>query len=174
MRLLLAVLLFAGAGMAYLAMQQASNCGGNSAALSVCHNFVAEVMYRYVRSESLEPSQKTIDTLTSDMSAETLASLFDLGFVNATYSIRSPELVLVPSRKEILIVCDSEFDNVPQPTIWNLYMRSPAHAVGYSDGSTGLINSDEYGRINRAEFVPASTWTKTRLQMMSGAGQMKD
>ena len=57
------------------------------------------------------------------------------------------------SNREIVIVCKSEFDNVPEPAFWNFYHRNPAHAVGYSDGTTGLISPEQFTNLNLSGFV---------------------
>jgi hypothetical protein len=60
------------------------------------------------------------------------------------------------SNREIVIVCPSRFDNVPTPTLLNLYHKHPAHAVGYSDGTTELISPVEFTNLNLKGF--ASAW----------------
>jgi hypothetical protein len=59
------------------------------------------------------------------------------------------------SNVEVVIVCPTEFDNVPEPFLLNLYHRNPAHAVGYSDGKTGLISPKQYINLNISGFVSA-------------------
>lgn len=61
-----------------------------------------------------------------------------------------------PSRK-IVIVSSRVYDNVPVPSPWNLLWRNAAHAVGYSDGTTGLISEEEFDGLNL--FGLASLWT---------------
>jgi hypothetical protein len=58
--------------------------------------------------------------------------------------------------KQIVVVCDTPYGNVPQPTIWNGYRIHPAHAVGYSDGTAGLVSPAEFKKVNLNEFVDAS------------------
>jgi hypothetical protein len=57
------------------------------------------------------------------------------------------------SKREIVIACRKEFDNVPKPALWNFYHRNPAHAVGYSDGTTGLISPEQFANLNLNGFV---------------------
>lgn len=61
-----------------------------------------------------------------------------------------------PSRK-IVIVSARVYDNVPVPPPWNLLWRNAAHAVGYSDGTTGLISPEEFDRLNL--YGIASLWS---------------
>ena len=60
------------------------------------------------------------------------------------------------SKREIVIVCEKGFDNVPKPTIWNLYRKNRAHAVGYSDGTTGLISPEQFTNLSLIGFVSLS------------------
>ena len=60
------------------------------------------------------------------------------------------------ANREIVIVCTREYDNVPVPAPWNLLYRNPAHAVGYSDGTTGLISPAQFDNLFLYGFV--SLW----------------
>ena len=62
----------------------------------------------------------------------------------------------IPSRK-IVIVSSRVYDNVPVPPPWNVFYRNAAHAVGYSDGTTGLISEEEFDHLNR--FGLTSLWS---------------
>src|SRR5258706_1245371 len=54
----------------------------------------------------------------------------------------------MPSRK-IVIVSARIYDNVPLPSPWTAFYRNPAHAVGYSDGTTGLISPEQFDSLNQ-------------------------
>jgi len=56
--------------------------------------------------------------------------------------------------RETVIVSAREFDNVPTPAPWNLFHRNPAHVVGYSDGTTGLISPGQYDNLFLYGFAP--------------------
>lgn len=126
----------------------ASNCGGNSAALSSCRHIL--IMNELAGGtnggvfdlERLEPAEQTI----------LLASAANHWTPGAGYWLQTNGLGNA-SGKQIAVVCDRAYDNVPQPTIWNLYRRNAAHAVGYSDGTTGLITPAEYNRLDRQPFM---------------------
>ncbi len=60
------------------------------------------------------------------------------------------------ARREVVIVCAKEFDNVPAPAPWNLFHHNPAHAVGYSDGTTGLISPEQFDNLFFYSFT--SLW----------------
>jgi hypothetical protein len=59
------------------------------------------------------------------------------------------------TKREIVIVCGKEFDNVPA-SFWTFYLNYPAHAVGYSDGSAGLISPEQFTNLNLTGFVSLS------------------
>lgn len=59
------------------------------------------------------------------------------------------------TKHEIVIVCGKEFDNVPA-SFWTFYLKYPAHAVGYSDGTAGLISPEQFTNLNLTGFVSLS------------------
>lgn len=65
------------------------------------------------------------------------------------------------TNREIVIVCTTPFDNDPKPTIWNLFHRNPAHAVGYSDRTTGLISPSAYSNLDLSQFILTSRLSPT-------------
>jgi hypothetical protein len=78
------------------------------------------------------------------------------GMSGADFLVRSSFVLGNSSNRGIVIVCERQFGNVPQPTIWNLYHQNPAHAVGYSDGTAGLISPEQFSNLNLASFVSLS------------------
>lgn len=56
------------------------------------------------------------------------------------------------SNSEVVIVCESEFDNVPKSS-WSFDRKYPAHAVGYSDGKSGLISPSQFTNLSMVGFV---------------------
>lgn len=62
----------------------------------------------------------------------------------------SPLVLPSNESKRIIIVCDTPFSDVPKRVI---FQAPPSHAVGYSDGTTGLISPGEYARLNLSSFV---------------------
>ena len=128
-----------------------SNCGGNSAALNKCRNYGLSVRIQAAESEGIfDP------TALGKWAHEEVEHLADGHWIgNATILVRKGRFKPEQDNKTIIAVCDTAFDNVPQPTIWNLYSKTPAHAVTYSDGSAGLISPVEFGRLDLSNFVPA-------------------
>jgi hypothetical protein len=67
--------------------------------------------------------------------------------LNQDLLIRTNFLWGTATNREIVIVCRRLYDNVPTPVPWNLFHHNPAHAVGYSDGTTGLISPEKFDNL---------------------------
>jgi hypothetical protein len=57
------------------------------------------------------------------------------------------------SNREIVIVSQKQFDNVHKPGFWNAFRPNPAYAVGYSDGTAGIISPEDFTNLNLNGFV---------------------
>ena len=57
--------------------------------------------------------------------------------------------------KHIVAVWNRAYNNIPQPTLWNGYKKTPAHAVTYSDGSAGLISPAAFEQLDLSDFISA-------------------
>jgi hypothetical protein len=77
--------------------------------------------------------------------------------MNQDFLIRTNFLWSAATNREIVIVCQRRYDNVPTPAPWNLFHNTPAHAVGYSDGTTGLISPEEFDSL--FVYGLTSVWT---------------
>ena len=73
------------------------------------------------------------------------------------FSIRTNFIWGSTPTRQIVIVSARVYDNVPVPAPWNIFYRNAAHAVGYSDGTTGLISEAEFDSLN--SFGLASLWS---------------
>lgn len=67
--------------------------------------------------------------------------------LNQDLMIRTNFLWSAATNRELVVVCVRQYDNVPTPAPWNLFYHRPAHAVGYSDGTTGLISPAEFDSL---------------------------
>jgi len=153
-----AVIIFCGllvvAGLAAIALPllaRPSNCGGNSTALTACGSFSILARLAAIDGKA-EFNFSDLDELDRIELAHWATNHWLCGaefFVRTNFTITS-------ARRVVIIVCAEPFSNVPQPTIWNLYRENPAHAVGYSDGSKGLISPVEYAALDLIGFIPAS------------------
>jgi hypothetical protein len=67
--------------------------------------------------------------------------------LNQDFLIRTNFLWSAAASREIVIVSQRQYDNVPTPAPWNLFHNTPAHVAGYSDGTTGLIAPAEFDSL---------------------------
>jgi hypothetical protein len=61
------------------------------------------------------------------------------------------------TNREIVILSQKQFDNVHKPGFWNYFWPNPAYAVGYSDGTAGIISPEEFTNLNLSAFVTLSS-----------------
>jgi len=120
---------------------------GNRATLAMCRWELA-AWKSYETNSSVFDFQK----LTDDQKRRVIMFGLNQDFSIRTYFVWSN----APNRK-IVIVSAREFDNVPAPAPWNLFHRNPAHAVGYSDGTTGLISREQFDSLDL--FGYSSLWS---------------
>jgi hypothetical protein len=59
--------------------------------------------------------------------------------------------------REIVIVSQKQFSNVHKPGFWNSFWPNPAYAVGYSDGTAGIISPEDFTNLNLNGFVSLSS-----------------
>jgi len=135
----------------FLPFTHPSNCGGNSAALAVCKESVLTL-----RVVSEDKGEKfNLYGLSPSDTAELVRYANDHWISGSRIFVRT-NIILNSNPTQIVVVCDHAYDNVPQPTIWNGYRKHPAHAVAYSDGSTGLITPKQFKELDLSGFVDAS------------------
>jgi hypothetical protein len=92
-------------------------------------------------------------SLPNDVKSSTVWSVrsFD-GFFKTNFSWQN-----TTDKNEIIIVSAEEFQNVHKHGFWNSFLRNPAHAVGYSDGTVGLISPMDFSNLNLNGFVSAAS-----------------
>lgn len=129
------------------AFAPASNCGGNSYANAACKQIL--IYEEWARAtNSLMFDIARLDAVDRTNLFRVVTSHWTSG---AGYWLRTNGFS-DRAAKQVVVVCDTVCDNVPQPTIWNLYRRNPAHAVGYSDGTRGLISPSDFKALDRQAF----------------------
>ena len=126
-----------------------SNCGGNSAAKNVC--YLVSIEARILADEM----DNKFDFYR--LNEEQVKSLSDAALTrhwtpNAKYLLRKGPVSLGTNTHEVVVVCDTAYGNVPQPSIWNLHRRTLRHAVCYSDGTSGWLTPSQYKDLNQAQF----------------------
>ena len=129
-------------------LSRSSNCGGNSAASSNC---------RYIALAALVEGSDSNDVLnfehiSNDTQNQLAHTERDFWTSGAKYLLRRGLIHTGHGTHEIVVVCDTPYGNVPQPSIWNLHRRTLRHAVGYSDGSIGWLTLAEFAQLNRSNF----------------------
>lgn len=127
---------------------RSSNCGGNSAAQAACRTiFIYNELAVDTNAGNFDLAQ--LDAVDRTNLFETATSHWT---PNAGYWLRTNRPREVAS-KYVVVVCDIAYSNVPQPTVWNLYRETPAHAVAYSDGKVGLISPAEFKKLDLGGFI---------------------
>lgn len=128
------------------------NCGGNSAALSDCRNFVLEIRIwmhemngaAFVYEEADQETRRRLQLLGQD---HWLGAARLLAQVNGVR-------VDSESPKTVIMACDMAFDNVPRRWFGKAPMR---HAVAYSTGDVGLISPEEFQELDLNGFTDLRT-----------------
>jgi hypothetical protein len=134
-----------------LLLARSSNCGGNSAALSNCKKILIYAEMFGVTNSFLPDANL--------MGAAERDQFLALAMNHWTHEVQYwVQTNAVPFRSctQVVVFCEQAFDNVPQPTLFNLYKRTPAHAVGFADGSTRLISPVDFLQVNKEGFAPLS------------------
>jgi hypothetical protein len=73
------------------------------------------------------------------------------------------------TNREVVIVCEKPFDyDKANQSFWNLFKRNYAHAVGYSDGSGGIISPIEFANLDLRGFTSLSQMATNGLAVYFG------
>jgi hypothetical protein len=138
-----------------LPLMSSSNCGGNSAALNACGMYLV-----VVKGWHAEHPHGLFHFDELDLEArDTLTDLPGASWVRSAKFWAKLDDVKIDSAgpKQVVIVCDKPFNNVPQHVLWNAPMT---HAVGYSTGEAGLISPAEFSQLNLNGFVDLQVMRK--------------
>lgn len=148
-RMAAAAILLAAVAALLVPSFQASNCGGNAAALSAVKHY--SLLVRLAAAE-YSNGEFTIARATPRQREE-LA-----GIANGVWTPETRFLVFpAPCRlrssepPRLIIVCDRPYRNVPRRFFGS---APPTHAAAYSDGSCRLISVAEFAAIDRKSLVP--------------------
>lgn len=133
-------------------LSRESNCGGNSASLSRCTSL------RFYLREWFAEHPNGFDAAIHDWTELKMDTRGFSGWGSAPENyLLKRQIVSFPGGSGIVAVCNLEFDNVPQPTIWNGYRRTPGHAALLADGTTKIITPAEFAALDLKQFVPLSS-----------------
>lgn len=140
-------------------LARSTKCGGNSAALVACRDVV-----RSLRTISLDRGGKPLSvTNLSGPEREYFRSVPGLSWLpGSRVLIAAGPVTLEQDRpREVLVVCDTPFNNVPRRP----FRRAPfAHAVGYSDGTVGLVSVQDFRRFDLSHFVDVKNIADTKIE----------
>lgn len=127
---------------------QSSNCGGNSAALTACQNYIG-VLHAW---DHDHPNEAFRYRDASRELQEEFTNLAGADWIRSARLLTKLENVRVDPHgaKQVVIACDRAYDNVPQRRFWWSPMM---HAVGYSTGEVGLISPSEFEQLDLTGYV---------------------
>jgi hypothetical protein len=151
------------AGVVLPMVEGPSNGGGNSAALTACQNICLAIRI-------ISADRATNVVRLSALSPDELREFQNLPgqswLHGAHLLVRTNDLALGTSEpKQVIVVCDTAYSNFPQYRFW----RAASHAVGYSDGSVGLVPPAEYQLFDLRGFQDISRFIqKTRVEPSAG------
>lgn len=137
-------------GMILLPLNSPSNCGGNSYALYACENYVT------ITHMAVDDGKSVLSNLGEAEKSEAAKLAMSHWISGADFLVRT-NFTSTKTSRIVAIVCEKSFGNVPQPTLWNFYRKNPAHAVGYSEGSAGLISPAEFKALDLTGFIHLSS-----------------
>jgi hypothetical protein len=160
--LLIAVVLICAAVFTPM-LSRPTNCGGNTAALSACR-YVAVSLKMIAMDRGDAPL--SITNLTP-REKETFKRIPGASWLPGCRILvaRGP---IEEKGKEIIAVCEQPFRNVPRRIIGK---APPTHAVGYSDGSAGLISVEQFRRADFSAFIDVKTITQESLEPDASANR---
>lgn len=141
--------LFVAYSLILSAWSPPSNCGGNSAALAEVSQIAMVARIGAVTSSNDSFSF----AVASGEQREQLAMLSRSHWSDSSRILVSlqPIRADVGEQCRVIVACDTPYRNVPQS--W-FGLAPPAHAVAYSDGTSGLISPDEFAALDLSKFVP--------------------
>ena len=128
-------------------MNDATNCGGNSAALFCVQDYVGLAKFE---AEDSPDHLFRIGTITQDQQKQ-LSRIAHYDFIPQARFLVSTlplsEKAVQPRR--IIIVCNTPFQNVPRRWLWH---APSTYAAGFSDGSIALISPGEFAALDQSSF----------------------
>jgi len=138
---------------------RSTNCGGNSAAFTACRDIVLSF-----RTFSFYRGDKPVSiTNLRGPEREYFRSVAGISWLPDSKVLVAPGLVTLGQERprEILAVCDTPFDNVPHRVFGRAALT---HAVGYSNGSAGLISVQKFRRLDLSRFIDVRRIASMRVE----------
>lgn len=152
----LGIAVFTAVGMLGLPLlSKTTNCGGNTAAWSNCRTIYSQLSLIDKGHQSF-----SVPDLPKEDRLE-LARFGSYHWTGEAHYLVKRQVRLAPDSEEVIALCDTSFDNMPQPTIFNGYKRTTRYAVALANGKVKLFTPEEFSRIDRSQFIKASELVKT-------------
>ena len=130
------------------AASRATNCGGNTAALSACRSYILTLeLWEGQHPETIFDLDSISEDIRRDVSHLPGASWLHSGRLMARRTLGKLDS---KGRKEVILVYEKPHNNVPRVTFGHAPMM---HAVAFSTGETGLITPEEFARLDLTGFV---------------------
>ena len=138
----------AAVGVFLPALSPASNCGGNSAAKSRCSSLGTTLqLFLADHSDGFDAAKHGWVELKIQPT-----EFQGWGTTAENFFVRR-KVDGFPGGTTVVAVCDREFSNVPQPTFWNGFRKTPGHAALLSDGTTKVISPAQFASLDLTNFV---------------------
>jgi hypothetical protein len=144
------MVIFICAGAVAYSFPKATNCGGNSAARSVCSNY----LWLAAEWELAHPGEDIRSAPSKSELRQEMANLAGLNWVDAQFFAKPREVRIDrDAPRQIVIVCNHANDNFPSRIP---FWTPKTHAVGYSTGEVGLIRQSEFAQLDLSDFFDLS------------------
>jgi hypothetical protein len=139
--------LLVAAGVVLPILAKPSNCGGNSAALTACRNVC-------LATRIISADRGTNRVSFAGLSVEELREFQNipgLSWLHGAHLLvrRNGFGLGAEEAKQVIVLCDTAYSNIPR---YRLHRAPPTHAVGYSDGSVGLISPAQFRSLDLRGF----------------------
>jgi len=137
-----------------------------------CLDYAEFVSYAATNNQFILDTSKLLDEKTPSAyqsgAFHLLLSAQDLVKQGEEYLIKT-NCNTAKTNREIVIVCEKSFDyDKANTSFWNLFKRNYAYAVGYSDGSAGIISPTEFTNLDSREFANLSQIATNALAFYFG------
>jgi hypothetical protein len=137
-----------GAGFVLPLFARASNCGGNSDALYRVRIYVLTA--RACATDNPDHTFR-VTTVTPEQRKELADLAHDHWIPSARFLVSTAPLSEERSQSpRIIIVCDTQYNNVPRRWIGS---APSAHAAGFSDGTVQLISPVQFAALDKSAFA---------------------
>jgi len=137
-----------------------------------CWDYAKFVNYAATSNQFILDTSKLIDGRTPSAyesgAFHLLFSAQDLAKQGEDYLIKT-NCNTAKTNREIVIVCEKSFDyDKANASFWNLFKRNYAYAVGYADGSAGIITPTEFTNLDLRGFTDLSQVATNALEVYFG------